>query len=117
MTEVSIFTKNIILKFHHFTYFNIQCFAFPNWQGQDPFRKSHLDVDKWVARGFDRDLSKQYVESILTNLISKNVVIEARFPKAGEIMSVLDKEVNEYLVGARNSFTIETDENIKHKSG
>ena len=68
-----------------------------------------------MAQGFDRDLSKQYVESILTNLISKNVVVEARFPKAGEIMSVLDKEVNAYLVGARNSFTIETDENIKHK--
>jgi hypothetical protein len=66
--------------------------------GQDPWRKSQLDVDKWVARGFDRELSKQYVESILTNLVSKNVVVEARFPKAGEIMSVIDKEVNEHLV-------------------
>ena len=83
--------------------------------GQDPFRTSHLDVDKWVARGFDRELSKQYVDSILTNLISKNVVVEARFPKAGEIMSVLDKEVHEYLARARNAFTVETDEGIKHK--
>lgn len=68
--------------------------------GQDPWRKSQLDVEKWVAQGFDRELSKQYVLSILTNLVSKNVVVEARFPKAGEIMSVLDKEVNEYLVRA-----------------
>ena len=83
--------------------------------GQDPFRKSHLDVDKWVAQGFDREFSKQYVESILSNLISKNVVVEARFPKAGEIMSVLDKEVHEYLVRARNAFTVDTDEDIKHK--
>eukprot|EP00977_Amphora_coffeiformis_P021241 scaffold9085_cov215-Amphora_coffeaeformis.AAC.9 len=65
--------------------------------GQDPWRKSHLDVDKWVAQGFDRELSKQYVESILTNLVSKNVVVEARFPQAGKIMSVLDKEVHDYL--------------------
>ena len=57
-------------------------------------------MDKWVAQGYDRELSKQYVEAINTNLISKNVVVEARFPKAGEIMSVLDKRVNEYLVAA-----------------
>jgi len=68
--------------------------------GQDPWRKSHLDADKWAAQGFDRELSQQYVESILSNLVSKNVVVEARFPKAGEIMGVLDKEVNEYLVRA-----------------
>lgn len=78
--------------------------------GQDPWRKSHLDVDKWVARGFDREVSKQYVESILTNLISKNVVVEARFPKAGEIMSVLDKEVNEHLARAHNGSIIGEDE-------
>lgn len=52
--------------------------------GQDPWRKSQLDVDKWVAQGYDRELSKQFVQSINTNLISKNVVVEARFPKAGE---------------------------------
>ena len=45
-------------------------------------------------------LEQQYVGSVLSNLVSKNVVVEARFPKAGEIMSVLDKEVNEYLVRA-----------------
>ncbi|CAJ1957368.1 unnamed protein product [Cylindrotheca closterium] len=67
--------------------------------GQDPWRKSQLDVDKWVAQGFDRDLSKQYVESILTNLVSKNVAVEAQFPKAGEIMSVLDKVLHDYLLG------------------
>ena len=66
--------------------------------GQDPWRKSQLDVDKWVERGFDRELSKQYVQAIVSNLVSKNVVVEARFPKAGEIMGVLDKEVNEHLV-------------------
>lgn len=42
--------------------------------GQDPWRKTHLDVDRWVAQGFDRELSKQYVDSILSNLISKNVL-------------------------------------------
>ena len=77
--------------------------------GQDPWRKSQLDVEKWVARGFDRELSKQYLVSILNNLVSKNVVVEARFPKAGEIMSVLDKEVNEYLVAAHEGTIAESD--------
>ena len=54
-----------------------------------------LDVDKWVAAGFDRELAKQFVNSIFSNLNSKNVVVEARFPKAGEIISILDKEVNQ----------------------
>jgi len=76
--------------------------------GQDPWRKSHLDVDKWAAQGYDRELSKQYVESILSNLVSKNVVVEARFPKAGEIMSVLDKEVYDYLWAAHtNAIAVE----------
>ena len=48
-------------------------------------------------------LYQQYVGSVLSNLVSKNVVVEARFPKAGEIMSVLDKEVNEYLVRAHEN--------------
>lgn len=77
--------------------------------GQDPWRKSHLDVDKWVAQGFDRELSRQYVESIVTNLVSKNVVVEMRFPKAGEIMAVLDVEVNEHLVRVKNGLISETE--------
>lgn len=77
--------------------------------GQDPWRKSHLDIDKWVAQGFDRDLSKQYVESILSNLVSKNLAVEARFPKAGEIMSVLDEEVYKYLIRVHEGKITEQD--------
>ena len=66
-------------------------------------------MDKWVAQGFDRDLSKQYVESILSNLVSKNVVVEIRFPKAGEIMSVLDQEVHDYLLRVHEDKIAEAD--------
>ena len=59
--------------------------------GQDPWRRSHLDVDKWVEAGCDRQLTKQFTDSIYSNLNSKNV-------KAGEIISILDKEVNKHLV-------------------
>ena len=83
--------------------------------GQDPWRKSQLDVDKWVERGFDRELSKQYVGSIMSNLVSKNVVVEARFPKAGEIMGVLDKEVNEYLVRSHVEGAYTEDEKPKER--
>ena len=66
-------------------------------------------MDKWVAQGYDRELSKQYVESILTNLVSKNVVVEARFPQAGEIMSALDQEVHDHLLRVREGKIAEAD--------
>lgn len=46
--------------------------------GQDPWRKSHLDIEKWTRQGFDAELTKQYVETIFQNTQSKNVAIEIR---------------------------------------
>ena len=74
--------------------------------GQDPWRKSHLDTEKWVLQGYDRTLTDQYVKTIFQVTQSKNVAIEIRFPKSGEIMSTLDFEVNKYLVRAVKEKTI-----------
>jgi multiple sugar transport system substrate-binding protein len=68
--------------------------------GQDPWRKSHLDLDKWVAKGFNRELSNQFVDTVYSNFISENIVTEIIFPHASKIIDILDKEVSTYLVKA-----------------
>lgn len=90
--------------------------------GQDPWRKSHLDVDKWVARGYTYELAKQYVDTILHNTQSKNVAVEIKFPKSGEIMSVLDREVHRHLYRAVVGKSIpldqsETNQGLQHTRG
>lgn len=70
--------------------------------GQDPWRRSQLDVDKWVEKGFSSDLAGQYVSSVMSNLVSKNVVVDVRFPKAGEVMTVLDEEVRAHLMETKH---------------
>jgi hypothetical protein len=80
---------------------------FEEINGQDPWRKSHLDLDKWVAKGFDRGLSKQFVDTVYSNFISENIVNEIVFPHASKTMDILDKEVNTYLVKARRGLITE----------
>ena len=75
--------------------------------GQDPWRRSQLDVDRWVEQGYDRELSSQYVKSIVSNLMSRNVVVDARFPKAAEIMGVLDAEVGGFLIESKGNQNID----------
>ena len=83
--------------------------------GQDPWRRSQLDVDKWVEQGYDRELSSQYVKSIVSNLISRNVVVDARFPKAAEIMGVLDAEVGGFLLKTKGESILDQGENQKER--
>ena len=35
--------------------------------GQEPSRRSQLDVDKYVQQGYDKDLTNQYVHSVMSN--------------------------------------------------
>ena len=80
---------------------------FEGIDGQDPWRKSHLDLEKWVAKGFDRGLSKQFVDTVYSNFVSKNIVNEINFPHASQIMDILDKEVNTYLAKAHRGLITE----------
>jgi hypothetical protein len=32
--------------------------------GQDPFRMSHLNIEDYVAAGYERDTAKQYIETL-----------------------------------------------------
>lgn len=66
-------------------------------QGQDPFRRSHLDLDLYEANGYERETAKQFIDSILEGLESNNVVTDIRFPTSTDIYSVLDAEFFSYL--------------------
>lgn len=68
-----------------------------NGTGQDPYRKSMLDVDRWVARDYPRKTIEDYLQTIQTELSSENVVHDVRFPKATSILDVLDKHTFDYL--------------------
>lgn len=70
--------------------------------GQDPFRESHLNLDDYVAAGYERDTTIQYIDAIRTGLSSDNVVTDIRFPKSDEIYVVLDTEYFHYLQARKN---------------
>lgn len=65
--------------------------------GADPFRKSQLDVDAWVARGFGRQATEEYLKTIGDQLSSPNTVLDIRFPTGGKFTSSLNEAVHKYL--------------------
>jgi multiple sugar transport system substrate-binding protein len=70
--------------------------------GQDPFRASHLNIEDYVAAGYERETAMQYIDTLSKGLSSDNVVTDIRFPKSEEIYSVLDYEYFHYLRARRN---------------
>jgi hypothetical protein len=70
--------------------------------GQDPFRSSHLDIERYVAAGYERDTANEYIETLSKGLNSDNIVTDIRFPKSSDIYSVLDKEYFNYLQSRKN---------------
>jgi len=67
--------------------------------GADPFRKSQLDINRWVDNGFEYGSVIEYFESINGALGSDNAAIDIRFPKSNDIYALLDKEFFDYLNG------------------
>lgn len=66
-------------------------------RGNDPFRKSHMDVDAFVAAGFDEATTKAYLASIGESLSSPNLVTDIRFPEASKIHGALDTNIINHL--------------------
>ncbi len=65
--------------------------------GADPFRTSHLDVDLWVAKGYERTSVEFYFATIKEALNSDNCVTDIRFPSSSAIYARLDAEFHDYL--------------------
>ncbi|KAG7368674.1 7 transmembrane sweet-taste receptor of 3 GCPR [Nitzschia inconspicua] len=71
--------------------------------GSDPFRRSQLDVDQWVANGYHEEAVVDYFNVISEALESDNVVVDIRFPTSSEIYALLDLEVHDYLNATRQN--------------
>lgn len=77
--------------------------------GQDPFRHSHLDLDKFVKQGYERNASEEYIQTIRASLDSKNAVIDNRFPTATDLDTVLRREVPLHLKAVRDGLIPESE--------
>ncbi|KAL7549918.1 hypothetical protein ACHAWF_013171 [Thalassiosira exigua] len=76
--------------------------------GFDPFRRSHNDLEAFVAKGYDRDTTKTYLASITESLGSPNLVVDIRFPEATALVGAMDENVVKHLQEVRG----ETDEAV-----
>jgi multiple sugar transport system substrate-binding protein len=64
---------------------------------QNVYRKSMLNDDIWVSRGYSSETSAEYLQSISDQLLSENVVLELRIPTATDILFEFNLQVPKYL--------------------
>jgi 7 transmembrane sweet-taste receptor of 3 GCPR len=69
--------------------------------GQDPFRRSHLNLDVFVQQGYERTASEEYIATILAGLDSVNAVVDLRFPTAADIGWEVGVQLDPYLNATR----------------
>jgi len=65
--------------------------------GYDPYRLGHMNVEDYVAQGFDRETTVSYLGSIKEGLRSPNLVVDIRFPEATKMLSILDTAIINHL--------------------
>jgi hypothetical protein len=65
--------------------------------GYDPYQISHLNVDDYVAQGYDSDTTDAYLDSIKEGMLSPNLVVDIKFPEATKIMSAFDAAIINHL--------------------
>lgn len=68
--------------------------------GTDPYRASQFDIEKWVERGYPRQQTLEYQETIESQLGSPNTVLDVRFPEANAMLSAMNKHIFEHLSGS-----------------
>lgn len=64
---------------------------------QDPFRNSHLNVSKWVDKGYDKSVAQSYLTTVEKTFDSKNIVVDIRFPTSRTIRKIMDNEIYDHL--------------------
>ncbi|KAL7535821.1 hypothetical protein ACHAWF_005283 [Thalassiosira exigua] len=74
-----------------------------SFNGQDPYRRSHVDIEEWVKQGYaDREGLKNYRDTVLSSLNSKNLAVDIRFPGSPQIMDALDRRIFAYLISVKD---------------
>lgn len=83
--------------------------------GQDSFRRSHLNLEDYVAAGYERETAMQYIDTLSAGLDSDNVVADIRFPKSEEIYAVLDYEFFDHLRSFKNGTLAEDRARVRRR--
>lgn len=65
--------------------------------GTDPFRHSHFVIEKWVARGYPENTTREYQATIEKQLSSENTVLDVRFPEAFTFLSAMNDRIFAHL--------------------
>lgn len=71
--------------------------AYPS--GQQPYRKSHFNVDEWVAGGYDRDYISSYLQSLSDSYGHPNAAVEPRMPGIFQYYSSAEDELAKFFAG------------------
>lgn len=71
--------------------------------GQDPYRQSHLIVEKWEKKGYPPEGFTTYRDTLLSSLSSENLAIDIRFPESDKIFGTLDSKIFDYLQRVKNN--------------
>ncbi|CAB9496911.1 Ephrin type-B receptor 3 (Fragment) [Seminavis robusta] len=82
--------------------------------GVNPFRASHVDVQKWVDQGYERSSAESYRAAVVDTLSSPNAAYDMRFAGADLIFSALEEEVYSYLERAILLDNLPDDEDERH---
>lgn len=83
--------------------------------GVDVFRASHLEVEKWVQKGFTRESVESYKAAVEETLNHPNAAYDMRFAGADRIFSTLEDEVYSYLEKAVLLDSLPDDEEERQK--
>jgi multiple sugar transport system substrate-binding protein len=71
--------------------------AYPS--GQQPYRKSHFNVDEWVEGGYDREYITGYLNSLADSYNHPNAAIEPRLPGLSQYYSAAEDELAKFYSG------------------
>lgn len=55
----------------------------------------------WVERGYSRESSELYLETISKQLSSPNTVLDVRFPQGGEFVQAFTDSIHNYLMASQ----------------
>ena len=63
------------------------------------YRKSHFNIEEWVAAGYDRGYIKSYLDSTSNSYNHPNAAIEPRIPGIFQYYSVAEDELSKIFAG------------------
>lgn len=80
---------------------SLWCSAYPS--GQQPYRKSHFNVDEWAEAGYDHAYTSAYLQSLSDSYNHPNAAVEPRLPGLSQYYSSAEDELAKFYAGQYGS--------------